>query len=78
MADKVILWRHEMKWNKMPSVRSGGKQWFYVTFTDKGKLTVVWHRLEQKWLLIGDLTSKEELYKLFNTSKAAIKHAEAL
>ena len=59
----------EINWRKCPAVTTGGKQFFYVAFTDKGKLTIVWSRLEQKWLYMID----DIVYGLFTTSRQAMK-----
>ena len=68
-----------MKWNKLPSVRAGGKPYFYTTFNEKReKTTVVWSRLEGQWLAIGDMQSGEEIYGLFPTRNKAIKYVESL
>jgi len=66
-----------MDWRKCPSVTPGGKPYFYVSFNGQHeKTTVVWSRLEQKWLLIGDMASGVEQYGLFNSPKAAMAAAK--
>lgn len=69
-----------MNWQKCPSVRAGGKPYFYVTFTDKGKITVVWSRLEEKWGVYRDKEKPEgeaNLLGLFATAKEGMAFAEA-
>ena len=68
-------------WTKCPSVSYGGKPYFYVKFTEKGKITVIWSRLEEQWLTIGDIQTvkqSEAIYGLFPTSNKAIKYADSL
>lgn len=43
-----------MEWLKVASVTTGGKQYFYNTFTPSGKRTVVWDRNLGKWLALSD------------------------
>ena len=36
-------------WKQCPSVRYGGKPYFYVAFYKGDKYTVVWDRQEESW-----------------------------
>lgn len=40
-----------MIWNIYPSVKHGGKNFFYVSISSDCKLTVVWDRICKKWSL---------------------------
>jgi hypothetical protein len=39
------------QWRKIPSVTSGGKQYFYNADTVIGKLSIVWNRFAQSYFL---------------------------
>ena len=39
----------ETKWAKMPSVRAGGKPYFYTARINGKRFWVVWDRVERKW-----------------------------
>ncbi len=68
-----------LNWKKVPSVRTGGKAYFYVSFTPYGKRTVVWDRVEEKWALVGDQEpprGEAPVLGLFATASAAMKFAE--
>ncbi len=68
-----------LNWKKVPSVRPGGKPYFYVSITPHGKRTVVWDRLTWKWALLGDQEpprGEAPVLGLFATASAAMKFAE--
>lgn len=65
-----------MNWRKCPSVRAGGKPYFYVSIKDCIKLaTVVWDRIDLVWLLTD---SKERVIKTFKTNKQAMAYADSI
>jgi hypothetical protein len=38
-------------WSKYPSVLIGGKPYFWVCYIKENKYTVVWNRINQKWMV---------------------------
>lgn len=40
-----------VKWNKYPSVMSGGKQYFYTAYTTIGERSIVWDKIAQSYIL---------------------------
>ena len=60
-------------WKKCPSVTPNGKQFFYY---NKAKgLTVVWERIEQKWIIHTPQGFVNVILGHFETHTAAIKAA---
>jgi hypothetical protein len=61
-------------WKQCASVSAGGKPYFYVSFDDKGKLTVVWNRIDQRWMITRNDTT---VAQYFRTTKQAYDYIEA-
>ncbi len=69
-----------IKWNKYPTVRPGGKTYFYVAFTEDGKRSVVWDRLQELWAVTGEQEPPHGHVRtlgLFKTADKAMKFVEA-
>lgn len=65
-----------MDWRKVPEVMTGGKQYFYNAMIDgRKKYTVVWNRVQKKWLLIEYTDRAEKVLGEFETEKQAMKKA---
>jgi hypothetical protein len=61
-------------WEKMPSVTTGGKPYFWVHRAENGCFwTVVWNRIAERWVLE---TSTGSILGYFDTDKEAKKAAE--
>lgn len=68
-----------MDWHKVPSVMTGGKQYFYNCWIDgRKKYTVVWNRVQKKWLLIEYTDRAEKMLGEFETEKQAMGKAGEL
>ncbi len=61
-----------MNWNKMPSVRRGGKPYFYVSFDKEQKTTVMWDRQTETWGISKNDNLIETGYKTANSAIKAI------
>jgi hypothetical protein len=64
-----------MNWKKCPSVRSGGKPFFYIRkAADGGKLVVAWSRFERSWIY----SKNEQHISAHATRQLAQKFADCL
>ncbi|MFZ2656908.1 MAG: hypothetical protein WAX69_18385, partial [Victivallales bacterium] len=84
LSDKECLWdmavkKPKLDWHKVPSVMTGGKQYFYNCWIDgRKKYTVVWNRAQKKWLLIEYNDGVEKVLGEYETEKLAMKKAGEL
>jgi len=60
-------------WQQCPSVTCDGKDYFYVSFDDNGKLAVVWNRIDNRYMITrNDIT----VAQYFRTKAQAFQYIE--
>lgn len=75
----------KLNWHRVPSVRPGGKRWFWVAFMinadgTRTKFDVVWDRTKLQWLAEVESMNagSAETVGLFATPQAARDHIETI
>jgi hypothetical protein len=65
----------EIEWRKAPSVTTGGKAYFWVTFKTPqgGKRWVVWDRVEQQWAVTDEDNKPLGFFKTDKEGKKAVE-----
>jgi hypothetical protein len=66
-------------WRQMPSVKEGGKRFFYIADTPDGVRKVIWNRNSRKWTVYGEQTApsgEAPVYGRFNSPIEAMEFVE--